>query len=188
MKKLLLAAAIAVGASTVSLSLHEQQIEAQAKDAELSANFVKSLKKGTLPRAKGKVGMTYSAFLKKGPKIQSKYGKQVIDKSAVTNLNDVDYYSFNKKVSSKAKINKISRNYNYFISYKSVVKNFGKPLRGRTNYGTVETTNIYKAGKYYFYYNVYQYGASDEVTEISIGTKSTMMKHETSTTYVDLFR
>lgn len=53
MKKLLLAASIALATNTVFADLSMQKVEAQAKAANLSANFVKSLKGGTLPRAKG---------------------------------------------------------------------------------------------------------------------------------------
>lgn len=65
MKKLLLATAIILGASTAISSVSGQHLEASAKSYDMSPAFAKDLKNGTMPRLKGKVGMNYKMLKKR---------------------------------------------------------------------------------------------------------------------------
>lgn len=181
MKKWLIASVLALNVFTIN-NISPTTAQASEKPANLSPNFVKSLKNGTLPRTKGKVGMTYKTFLKKGPIIKEKYNNQLQDLSTKTKLNDEDWYVFNKKINSSAKIISISRAYNYTISYESVTKNFGKPYKGVCkDIPYKQETNIYKAGKYYVSFYVAGAGSAKanssyhDTTYVTIGTKKALM-------------
>ncbi|WP_010291217.1 hypothetical protein [Kurthia massiliensis] len=184
MKKLLIAASLALGISATSSFSSSVALTAHAEEAaNLSPRFVKALKNGTIPRAKGKVGMTYKTFTKKGPIIKDKYGNSLREFSVKNSLTDEDGYSFNKKITPNAKITSISRAFNYVISYDSIEKNFGKPYKGVCSGSSYrQETNIHKAGKYYFSYYVAGAGSAKanswdhDTTYITVGTKKELMK------------
>lgn len=72
MKKIFLAAIVALGTTTIMNNLPNQQLQASAKAYDMKPSFAKTLKKGTLPRAVGKIGMTYGAL-----KVKAPYGEEI---------------------------------------------------------------------------------------------------------------
>ena len=201
MKKILLAASIALATNTVVADLSMQKIEAQAKAANLSANFVKSLKDGTLPRAKGKIGITYANLKSKVPtgdeswpdtiyglpsyitvnKTNTKNQAQKYDIYGFYNAKLYDEYGMysdyftSTNLSHKEKVDFIFRSYNYKLSKQSIEKNFGKQYKVKDGHGNVrKDTGIYKAGKYYLYVYSDKY---DDYSEVAISTKGALLKY-----------
>lgn len=151
MKKLLLAAAIVVGASATVTPLLTQQIEASAKTYDMSPAFAKALKKGTMPRLNGKVGMKYKTLKQKEPKGHA----FISDRFNFYELNDQsqsrDLYGFKdyEKIAPSHKVTIIMRTYDYLISSSSVEKHFGKPYKAIDMDNKKVNSYVYKAGKYY---------------------------------------
>lgn len=174
MKKLLLATAIILGASTAISSVSGQHLEASAKSYDMSPTFAKDLKNGTMPRLKGKVGMTYKTLKKreKGHAFPS-------DLFNFYQTNNQDLYGFNvskyesehNPILKNQKVKIIIRHYNYQISESSVRKYFGSSYRGRDEAGRDVKANIYKAGKYYVYFL-----SGKGSTFICVGTKAAIQK------------
>lgn len=176
MKKLLLAAAIAVGGTTISTSFTGQPIEASAKSYDMSPAFAKDLRNGTMPRLKGKVGMTYKTLKKK----EAKGFGFISDRFNFYELKDHsqsrDLYVFypNDGMYSSDKVIGIFRHYDYLISSKSVKKYFGKPYKAIYDDGKSGNSHVYKAGKYYVL--VFPDKRSNS-TEVSVGTKYAIMNN-----------
>lgn len=189
MKKWVLAFGITFGMSIGAVTLPTAHVEAQAKEYDMKPNLVNALKKGTLPWANGKVGMTYKALKK-------------VEKNEKEHIGDPYYYVTSKKYDDRYafwmdyrkwekvgfksykpyptdKVSYIERQYDYLISKKSVEKYFGKPYKGIPYEPTGKkqkwvTTGIYKAGKYYLSFTPYndQY---NKITMITVGDKNSVM-------------
>lgn len=165
MKKILLATVLAFSATTGISSLVAQNIEASAKTHAIKSSLVKNLKKGTLPKASGKIGDTYTSVHKKAKGTYLNVGDPpcYMDKNG-------DYYYFYEEdpvyFPKKAKVGTISRSYDYEISQKSIEKHFGKAYKGYESGEKVNNTHVYKAGKYYTYIKV-----SKARTLVIVGTK-----------------
>lgn len=168
MKKLVLAATIAVSLTTICSNFNDQQIKASAKSYDMKSSFAQALKKGTLPKAKGKVGETFGSLHKKTKGIYMNMGDPSYYKAK-----DGDSYNFNfpsnylgNAIPKNATVNSIDRWYNYKISKSSVEKYFGKPYKGYDDRGKKVNTYIYKTGKYYTYVK-----SGSNNTEVIVGTK-----------------
>lgn len=152
MKKLLLAAAIALGTSTVSGMVSTTQIEASAKSHDMTPSFAKALKKGELPKTKGKIGMTYKTLKKVVPKKKEYAADSYV---YIAKNDDMFYLNYNTTLGKPKNTNKVvalHREYNYLISSSSVKKQLGTPYRGKsTDNGKDVNTHIYKAGKNYVF-------------------------------------
>lgn len=173
MKKLLLAAAIAVGGTTVVSELSGQTVEAQAKEKTMSKSFANQLKKGTLPDAKGKVNMKFSTLEKKYKRNPNGSGRagEFWSYDVEMNYKGVlaeSYAFYYTDTTENSKVAKIMRTYDYLISEKSVQKHFGKPIK-KNIYGS-----IYKVGKYYMLFSTHTTFSID--TDIEIGTKKAIVK------------
>lgn len=173
MKKLLLAASIVFGGSALLIALPETSLQAEAKEYQMKSTLAKSLKKGTFPGAKGKVGS-----LKKNLKIKNKNGywyDPVLKQGTIWE----DSYTFNSSsVMSNSKVTMIERNYGYLISDASIKKYLGKELKYYNVKYSIDKnrTKFYKAGKYYVY--VYKFSSiSDTYTTITIGTKNAISSY-----------
>lgn len=175
MKKWIVSAAIVFGLSAVSAEvIPNGSVEAQAKSYNMSEKFAKNLRKGTLPRTSGKIGMTYKTLIKK------EKGKAIIDGDPPVYRTKIgDDFLFNKfaknKIPKDAKVKGIFRVYDYKISSKSVKKHFGKSYKAYNQSGKKVPIHVYKTGKYYTHIEVYK-----GKTYVDIGTKSTI-KYVTST-------
>lgn len=182
MKKLLLASAIALSISAGIITLSNMQIEANAKVDkngydwyEMKPNFASSLKKGTMPYAKGKVGMTYDVLSKKAPMDHIDFYNGFVYYSHERAKNDFDEYIFTKSsFNSKSKVKMIHRSYDYLITEKSIRKYFGKPVK-TMNFGGEFGRYMYKSGKYYMNVTIYSESGYD-ATIFSLGTKATIKK------------
>lgn len=152
MKKLLLATAIALGTSTVSGMVSTTQIEASAKSYDMKSSFAETLKKGGLPRTKGKIGMTYKTLKKVVPKKTEYKADSYV---YIAKNDDRFFLNYNTALEKPKNTNKVvalNREYNYLISSSSVKKQLGKPYRGKsTDNGKDVNTHIYKAGKNYVF-------------------------------------
>ena len=184
MKKLWLAATIAMSGSVIVNPIVGQQIEASAKSYDMSANFAKDLRHGTMPRLNGKVGMTYKTVKKKEPK-----GKAFIsDRFNFYELKDAtksrDLYGFSPKdkMLNSDKVTIILRSYDYLISSKSVEKHFGKPYKAIDSNDEVTNSYVYKTGKYY---TLVFPDKRSGTTEVYVGTKSAILD---SMVYQKIFR
>lgn len=152
MKKILLAASIVLGASTITGMIAAPQMDVSAKTTEMSASFAKKLKEGGLPNTKGKIGMTYKTLKKVVPKKK----EYAADKYVYMAKNkDMFYLNYNEKLRKPKNTNTVvalNREYSNLISSSSVKKQLGKPYRGKSIEGGKDVgTHIYKAGKNYVY-------------------------------------
>lgn len=169
LKKLLLAATFAFGATTAIQATTTPTIEASAKSYAMSNAFAKDLRNGTMPRAKGKVGMKFTTLSKYYP--NKKFTRS--DTLYHYHANDEDTYVFFANGGGFKKSQKtvmIYRTYDYVISKSSLQKHFGKPVLAKNMFGEPEKYHhiydIYKAGKYYVEISTWK-GRST----ISVGTK-----------------
>lgn len=175
MKKIILAATLVFGGSQFTNFVPELSLDASAKAYEMKTSFAKDLKAGTMPYAKGFVGMTYKK-LKTKAKIQKidSYNGQIYY-SHERAKDDWDNYIFKKtNFSSNSKIISIERSYDYIISQKSVEKYFGKPYK-KQDFGGGFIRAMYKNGKYYIIVAPY---SEDGITAtyVTIGTKKAVLK------------
>lgn len=174
MKKLWLAATIALSASATFVTSPSTVHTASAKAYDMKPTFAKDLRNGTMPRLHGKVGMTYSTLKKKE--------KGYAFPSDMWNLYQTpneDLYGFEPKmthpetISGAQKVKIIMRSYNYQITESSVKKYFGASYRGQsTENGRDEKAHIYKAGNYYVYFISHK-----NYTSISVGTKKAIQQY-----------
>lgn len=173
MKKLLLAASIVFGGSALLTALPETSLQAEAKEYQMKSNLAKSLKKGTFPGAKGKVGS-----LKKNLKIKNRNGywyDPVLKQGTLWE----DTYTFNSpNITSNSKVTIIERSYGYLISNASIRKYLGKELKWSGSMSSFDRsrTSFYKAGKYYLY--VYKFSSTSDIyTTIATGTKNAICEY-----------
>lgn len=129
--------------------------EVDAKTKNISASTVKAVKKGTLPGAIGGINTKYKTLKSKSKKVKWMDADPI---GMVTWKNDI--YGLKSK-SKNAKVQLISRSYNYTISKKSLKKAFGKSYKT-----SAPNSTYYKAGKYLVHVES-SYGTST----IWLGTK-----------------
>lgn len=168
MKKLLLAIVLVFSGLTLSNVFPETSLQAAAKEKPLTKTIVKSLKKGTLPQAKGKVGSK-----KKNLKIKQNSNGYWYDPKKVSETNWEDSYTFNAtNVTSNSKVVLIQRQYNYYIPDSSIKKHLGKKLKLKQppKIGDASEVSFYKVGKYYVCFDKMKQGKAS-YTFILIGTK-----------------
>lgn len=176
MKKILLAVSIAVGITIVGSSISQQHLEASAKSYDMSPTFAKALKNGTMPRLKGKVGMTYKILKQKEPKghvfISDRFNFYELNNQSQSR----DLYAFdpNDRISSSDKVTAILRSYNYLISSKSVEKYFGKPYKAIGYDGKVENSYVYKSKDSKYYILVFP-DKRDNNTDVYVGKKAAIL-------------
>lgn len=144
MKKLLLASALVLGLSTSATAFQPPQIEAQAKEYAMKSSFAASLKKGTMPYAKGKLGMSYRTLKQKAKKQKMWYEDGLVYYAHERAKNDPDIYIFDEDYfSNSSKVLMMGRQYDYLISTASIQKYFGKGEKLNS------TDRFYMSGKYY---------------------------------------
>jgi len=181
LKKILLAASVVLVGSTVAPAT-SSPIEAEAKvdkygDTwyDMKPNFATSLKKGTMPYAKGKIGMTYKELSKKAPKDNMYFFNGLVYYSHEREKQDFDDYIFEKgNFNSKSKVKMMHRSYNYLISEKSIRTYFGKPIKKKSlggNYGRY----MYKSRRYYMNVTIYS-ESGYSATIFNLGTKDVIKK------------
>lgn len=170
MKKLL-ATVLALGTLTFLAPLSGQQIEANAKAYDMKPSFAQAIKNGTLPSAKGYIGISY-----KGLKSKTTGKFFTGDPDGGFKTKDGDIYVFSKysykplDFASNSKAKLIMREYNYQISQKSIEKYFGKSLRGISYLEDKSyKAYVYKAGKHYVYARGYK-----NHSEIWVGNKNSI--------------
>ncbi|WP_010289128.1 hypothetical protein [Kurthia massiliensis] len=169
MKKLLLAATLAFGATTAIQATTTPTIEASAKSYAMSNAFAKDLRNGTMPRAKIKVGSTFSTLKKKYP--NRKFGES--ESFFHYRVNSEDSFAFMRNgsyVKNNDKVVVFYRTYDYLISKSSIQKHFGKPVLSKPLWDFegegYSRGSIYKAGKYYIDYSTF-----NGKTSLLVGTK-----------------
>lgn len=169
MKKILLAATIAFGATAAIQATSTPTIEANAKTYAMSNAFAKDLRNGTMPRAKIKVGSTFNTLKKKYPNRKFSESESFFHYS----VNSQDSFAFIRNgsyVKNNQKVAVFYRSYDYAISKSSIEKHFGKPVLAKPIWGEpgegYSRGSIYKAGKYYVDFHTY-----NGKTSILVGTK-----------------
>lgn len=166
MKKLLLAISIALGGTAATSIVPNLTLDAEATS---TTTFVKAMKKGTLPGAKGRVGMTYKQVKKKSPSLSKFYAGDPI---GVARVGQYEYGFFSG--SQNAKVQLVRRNYHSTstISRSKLEKKIGKPYSVESYYGF--TTAYYKSGKYSI---VVQWRPSYEKMTTIIVSKKNVVDH-----------
>lgn len=148
MKKIILAAALVVGSvSSPTFVGTEQPIEAQAKTKDMASTIEKSLKKGSLPKAKMKLGTPYKTALKKVKNREWSDYVGFYPKNASTYGTPGYYFDAygTADLKSTSPVVAIAATYNYYFSDKSVNR-FGKIVKRSSDALTVDT--IHRVGKY----------------------------------------
>lgn len=177
MKKLLLAASFIFGGSTFLSFVPDHSLQAEAKQKPLTKTIVKSLKKGTLPKAKGKIGS-----LRKNVKIKQNTNNYFYDPVQVKETASNDVYVFNStKVTSEAKVTPnsklvlITRHYNYYMSDASIKKHLGNKLKLKKAPQIYDASEVsfYKIGKYYVCFDKMSQGYLS-YTFVKVGTKKAL--------------
>lgn len=167
MRKRLFSAVIGIGLP-FGLFDHEN-MTAHAKAYYMKESFANALKKGTLPDAKGAVGVTYHTLAKKNyiywTYSENKYRYYIHERKK----EDHDMYVFNvKNFSQTSKVQLIGRKYDYVISQKSAQKYFGNAVKRHPS------EKMYRTGNYY---TIISHDYNSKGTYIYVGTKRAVLAH-----------
>lgn len=154
-------------------------LNAHAKTKTFTKSFAQKVKSGTLPNSKGKIGMTYSK-LKKVEK--GSLQEDLHDDKIMVYYGKYSEYRFPNTFGSY-KIQSMSQSFEHAYSLKSFQKYFGKPYKARDSSNTYSNSGVYKAGKYYVFFDTRNtWGGT---SYISVGTKSMILK---TTGYTNIYR
>lgn len=184
-KKLLITFLLLILSATIPLTF------AEAKPYSLENEFVKNLKKGTLPNAVGAVGLPFHKIydltdnIREVGMVEELVKFQIINDQLIgKQIDPHDIYFFTEPVNNRnATVQSIERTYYYSFSRASVIKKLGPSYKAKDYHGnTINKTPVFKVGQYYAIISI---RPNEPFTHVVIGTKRGILE---KTNYQKIYR